>query len=175
MDNKEGQKCSNKQKTDEKTFHCLQTEATEDIQRTQGILTENQGTIKQTLDTINGSLTRIYDLYKEQGKRLDASDKNFQDKFQEVHDFMVKKNTTNGYIEKEINDSRINIQAGHDNRLGIEVRITRLESNYTNIIELLKEKKTDANTSWSKRQQLIVLALSAISIFIAAIALFRGF
>ena len=152
-------------------FHCIQTQATEQIRQSQEVTLENQESIKQTLEALNGSLNRIFQLYKKQDKRLDEGDK----RFQEIRDFMVKKDTTNGYIEKEINDSKTDIQIGHDNRLGIEVRITRLESNYTNIIELLKEKKTDANTSWSKRQQLIVLALSAISIFIAAIALFKGF
>lgn len=134
---KESVDCKDKQ-TNEETFHCLQTEATDDIQKTQSVLTENQGAIKQTLDVMNGSLNRIYQLYKKQEERLDNGDK----RFQEIRDFIVKKDASNGHIEKEIEDNTQDIKKGHDNRLGIEVRVTTLEVCYTN---LLKSNETIIN------------------------------
>jgi uncharacterized phage infection (PIP) family protein YhgE len=180
---------SNKQTAKEENakFHCLQTEATDDIQKTQGILTENQGAIKQTLDTMNGSLTRIFGLYQKQEKRLDESDKHFQ----EIRDFIVKKNTTNGYVQQEINENKHDIDKGHDNRLAIENRITAVErgkadkedithilTNTTELKTLFKTHIEHDNTeefkkdnSWNKRQKTIILVFSFVSILIAAIAL----
>jgi hypothetical protein len=151
-------------------FHCIQTHATEEIRQSQEVTLENQESIKQTLEALNGSLNRIFQLYKKQDERLDASDNNFQ----EIRDFMVKKDTTNGFIEKEIDESKTNILQGHDNRLEIEVRITRLESNYSNIISLLEDKREIEKTGWTKKQQTIATILVIISLVIAGLSLIKG-
>jgi len=131
---------TNKQTAKEENakFHCMQTQATEEIRQSQEVTLENQESIKQTLEALNGSLTRIFQLYKKQDERLDEGDK----RFQEIRDFMVKKDTTNGYFEKEIGESKGDILKGHDNRLEISMRVTKLESNYEHIIDLIKEKNT---------------------------------
>lgn len=134
--------------TEEESYHCLQTTATKDIQNTQEVLRENQAQIKQTLETMNGSLGRIFSLYKKQEKRLDDGDR----RFQEIQNYMIKKDTSNGYMEKDIDDTKHDILTGHDNRLAIENRISKLESNYDHIITLLTEQNTTkTNNSISRR------------------------
>lgn len=158
MHTQETTECDNK-KTEEESYHCLQTEATNEIQATQTILTNGQGDIKQTIEVINGTLGRIFELYQQQEKRLNEGDKLFR----EIRDFMVKKETTNGHMEKDIDENKNDILTGHDNRLMIENRISKLESNYDHIISLLTESNTNKSDKKISRRTWQIAAFTCIA------------
>jgi hypothetical protein len=119
---------------EEHEFNCIQTEKTQEIHESQQVMQGNQESIKETLEVISASLGRIFELYKKQDERLDKGD----ERFQEILDYMIKKDTTNGFIEKDIDNTKHDIKEGAEKRTTISDRITALEVNYKTIIQMLQ-------------------------------------
>ena len=117
----------------------------------------NQDSIKQTLETMNGSLDRIYKLYQKQDERLDEGDK----RFQEIQVYMAQKDTTNGFISETNCEMKNDIKENHKDTNSITDRVTKLEISYKN---LLNSNQTIINLLKTIG---IGLILSFASLFIA--------
>ena len=112
-------------------FHCMQSEKTEEIQRSQRTMEGNQESIKETLEVMNASLSRIYKLWERQEERLNEGDK----RFQEIAVFMAEKKTSNGYYEKDNHDIKEDIKVANEKRVTIQDRVTKLETGYQNLLD----------------------------------------
>ena len=78
--------------------HLIKTEVSPSLSDLQ----TNQEDIKETLVVMNGSLDRIFYLYKKADKRLDINDARLED----IKIYMAKKDATNGHTEKETEDNK---------------------------------------------------------------------
>jgi hypothetical protein len=139
--------------TDEQCLEleCLQKGTNEEIQASQKVMTANQEDIKQTLntmnislDTMNGTVTRIFGLYKEIKSQMTDHEKTFH----EIETFMTRKEVQNGYTEKETHEAQERINQINQTRQPIIDRITRLETNKAERedITLIREDVNDIKT-----------------------------
>ena len=113
-------------------LECLQKETNNEIQESQRIMTGNQESIKQTLETMNislntmnGTINRNYDLYQKMQKQMNEHEKIFH----QIDKFMVRKDTLNGVYEKETEEAQKDIDEINRTRIPILERLTAVEQN----------------------------------------------
>jgi hypothetical protein len=109
-------------------FQCQQEEELEKQVLERKKLLSNQESIQKTLDlmittlnTMNGTVNRNFDLYTDINKKVD-----------ELEVFMIERKALNGNADKDMNKVEGEIKDINDKRLPIYDRLTRLESEKAN-------------------------------------------